>query len=266
MTRPTFRARVKHSPARWARAVRVLRRSLLEIEVPVPLFLVRPLLSLVDAAIALWRNLFRLFVAEPVFRARCAIVGRGFRGSHFVHFVSGTGDIVVGSRVHLDGKCDIQFASILLTRPRLVFGDRTYVNHRCSFVVAREIVVGSDVYMAPGVRIMDSPGHPLDPAARLAKRPPTSDEVRPVNVGDNVWIGTESMIMPGVTIGDGAVIAARSVVTRDVPAYSLAAGAPARVVRNLAVPHEVRRDVEGPVCVEDGTRADRAVHTPGCEK
>ena len=56
---------------------------------------------------------------------------------------------------------------------------------------------------------------------------------RPIIVGDNVWIGTRAIILPGVTIGDGAVIGAGAVVTKDVPARSVAAGNPARILRTL---------------------------------
>ena len=64
---------------------------------------------------------------------------------------------------------------------------------------------------------------------------------RPVRIGRNVWIGFDSCVLPGVSIGEGAVVGARSVVTEDVPAYSVVAGNPARVVRRLE-PEEVRRD------------------------
>lgn len=55
----------------------------------------------------------------------------------------------------------------------------------------------------------------------------------PVIIGDNVWIGDKATILPGVTIGDGAVIAANAIVTKDVPAYCVAAGNPARIIKNV---------------------------------
>jgi acetyltransferase-like isoleucine patch superfamily enzyme len=84
---------------------------------------------------------------------------------------------------------------------------------------------------------MDSPGHPLDPAARLAKLPPTPDQIREIVIGDNAWLGTDVMILPGVTVGEGSVVAAGAVVTQDVPPYTLAGGIPARALRALSRPN-----------------------------
>ena len=93
---------------------------------------------------------------------------------------------------------------------------------------------------------MDSYRLPLDPLARreelekLANRSPrhSSAEVpaQPIHIGPNVWIGFDSCLLPGVTIGQGAVVGARSVVTTDVPPYTIVAGNPARVIRELESP------------------------------
>ena len=90
---------------------------------------------------------------------------------------------------------------------------------------------------------MDSYRVPLDPAARrlqlraAADRRPKTVEgevpARPVHVGRNTWIGFDACILPGVTIGDGAIVGARSVVMSDVPPYSVVAGNPARVIKWL---------------------------------
>jgi len=61
---------------------------------------------------------------------------------------------------------------------------------------------------------------------------------RPVRVGRNVWIGFDACVLPGVTVGEGAVVGARSVVTADVPPYAVVAGNPARVIRQLEPPGE----------------------------
>ena len=90
-------------------------------------------------------------------------------------------------------------------------------------------VIGDDVVMGPEVVIMttahafEDPGMPIRRQGELP--------IRPVTIGNDVWIGTRVIIMPGVSLGDGCVIGAGSVVTRDVPAYGIAAGNPARVIR-----------------------------------
>jgi acetyltransferase-like isoleucine patch superfamily enzyme len=103
----------------------------------------------------------------------------------------------------------------------ITIGSRTYVNRRTEFHCDRRIVVGGGCAIAWDVQILDSDQHRLDGV----------DEPADVVIGDHVWIGNRATILKGVTIGDGAIVAAGSVVTDDVPARSAVAGVPARVVR-----------------------------------
>jgi acetyltransferase-like isoleucine patch superfamily enzyme len=116
---------------------------------------------------------------------------------------------------------------------RLVIGDRVNVGYHNTISVAKSVRIGDDTLLAPDVQIYDNPTHPLSPAARLRKEPASLDDASPVVIGRNVWIGTGAIILRGVTIGDGSVIGAMSLVTNDVPPASLAAGNPARIIRTL---------------------------------
>lgn len=75
-----------------------------------------------------------------------------------------------------------------------------------------------------------TPHHPQDPAQRATGR----EAGKPITIGDNCWLGGGVIVCPGVRIGDGAIIGAGSVVTRDIPANSVAVGNPARVTRTLS--------------------------------
>jgi len=97
---------------------------------------------------------------------------------------------------------------------------------------SRTIRIGENTMLAPNVVVVDSDFHcPWPPEARRTS--PGLEHDADVTIGRNVWIGMRAIVLKGATIGDGAVIAAGSVVTGDIPANTLAAGVPARVVRAL---------------------------------
>ena len=116
----------------------------------------------------------------------------------------------------------------------LVLGERVFINTGATVVASHSIVVGDDCMIGDLVAIYDTNHHPMEPSR------PT--RFAPVRLGANVWVGRSAMILPGVTIGDHAVIAAGSIVTSDVPARTLVAGVPARPIRTLDIPDGWRRE------------------------
>jgi acetyltransferase-like isoleucine patch superfamily enzyme len=116
----------------------------------------------------------------------------------------------------------------------LVLGERVFINTGATVVANHNIVIGDDCLIGDLVAIFDSDHHSLEPSR------PT--RVAPVRLGANVWVGRSATILPGVTIGDHAVIAAGSIVTDDVPARTLMAGVPARPIRTLNIPDGWRRE------------------------
>jgi acetyltransferase-like isoleucine patch superfamily enzyme len=115
---------------------------------------------------------------------------------------------------------------------RIRIGDRVFVNCGTVLLSVHEIVIGDDVALANEVYVMDSNSHGVEGG-------PTVEA--PVRIGDGTWVGARAMVLPGVTIGKRVVVAAGSVVTRDVPDDVLVAGNPARVVRSLSYPPGCRR-------------------------
>ncbi len=106
-------------------------------------------------------------------------------------------------------------------------GDNVYFNVNCVILDCAPINIGSNVMLAPNVQIYTAT-HPLDAETRK-----TLHFAEGVTIGDDCWIGGNSVICPGVTIGKGCVIGAGSVVTKDIPDNSLAVGNPAKVIRKL---------------------------------
>ena len=107
---------------------------------------------------------------------------------------------------------------------RTQLGEGTFVNHGAYFMDGGGITIGRNVFIGPFCGFYTA-SHPL----AFAKRNEGLEKALPIQVGDNCWFGANVTVLPGVTIGSGCVIAAGSVVTKDIPENSVAAGAPAVV-------------------------------------
>lgn len=176
-----------------------------------------------------WIWFKKFFWTEPLFRSQCESVGPGLR-MEALPYIAGSGRIVLGENVRLSGQPQISFGR---GDAELVIGDGTFIGHACGFNAGRSIRIGRHCLLATEVLVYDMDGHPLDADRRRAGEPSPPEDIKPVVIGDDVWIGTGAVVLKGVTIGDRAVIAARSVVTADIPPDSVAAGNPARVIRTL---------------------------------
>lgn len=108
----------------------------------------------------------------------------------------------------------------------IAIGDDVFLNYGCVLLDVCAITVGAGTQIGPQVQIYAA-DHPRDPEARRQGL----ECGRPVSIGRNVWIGGQAILLPGVTVGDDAIIGAGAVVTRDVPPGATVAGNPARVVR-----------------------------------
>ncbi|MCI1857572.1 MAG: sugar O-acetyltransferase [Sporolactobacillus sp.] len=107
-------------------------------------------------------------------------------------------------------------------------GDNFFCNNNCTLLDCAKIRIGDNVLFAPNVGIYTA-GHCIDPQLRLDKQ----EYAAPVVIGNNVWIGANASVLPGVTIGANVVIGAGSVVTKDIPANCVAVGNPCRVLRRV---------------------------------
>lgn len=138
---------------------------------------------------------------------------------------------------------------------RIDIGDRVYIGGNTQLIARSGIRIGSDVMISWGCTVYDHDAHSIDYRCRvddhaghlrgwhegnlLANKNWSTVATAPIVIGDHAWLGFDVVVLKGVTIGEGAVIAARSVVTSDIPAWTVAAGAPARVVRQI--PAEMRK-------------------------
>lgn len=187
----------------------------------------------------LWDCLRRIRAEKSFRKARC-IRGNNVELGPYAHCgtIGQDGSVTIGSHVFLD--CSI----FTMGSGRVTIGDNCWIGGEGTTAIGAldSVTVGNNAIISNHVHIYDNNNHPTDPAARIAM---TEGEhggglwrwihsvCAPVVIEDNVWIGEFSMVLKGVTVGEGSVVAAHSVVTKDVPPYSIVAGNPARVVKSL---------------------------------
>jgi acetyltransferase-like isoleucine patch superfamily enzyme len=115
-----------------------------------------------------------------------------------------------------------------ITNPVVTIGDRCLIGRGSGIVGHFSIEIGNDVWTGHNVYITDQ-NHGYEDVTRPISQ--QSQPERAVKIGDGSWLGYGSVVLPGVTIGEHCVIGANSVVTRDVPSFSVAVGVPARVIK-----------------------------------
>ena len=162
-------------------------------------------LESVTRANTLCSRLSRLTLASPEYRATIEALIPGFP---------------VSSAVNPPFHCDHGNG--------ISVGEHTFINYDCIMLDAGRITIGSNCKIGPRCQFF-TPNHPMDYQER---RHPVETGL-PITVGDDCWLGGGVTVCPGVTIGDRCIIAAGSVVTRDIPSDSMAAGNPAVVKRRL---------------------------------
>ncbi|TAK07118.1 MAG: acyltransferase [Candidatus Manganitrophaceae bacterium] len=180
-----------------------------------------------------WHYLRRVFYWEPLFKSICREVGPRFRLVGGIPWVEGNLDIRIGSDVTINGITTLAGATVW-EAPALVIGDHSYIGYQVTMTVGPRIEIGRHVLVADRVSLVGYDGHPKDPVERRNHRPAPREEGRPIVIGDNVWICSNATILKGVTVGEGAIIAAHAVVTSDVAPYTVVAGNPARLVKKLS--------------------------------
>jgi maltose O-acetyltransferase len=163
----------------------------------------------------------RLAIALALIRLLPPFVGSRLRASllRFAGCRIGTGTLVAGRITVIGG---------LQPAANLVIGDGCWFNAGCTFDSTDRILIGDRVRIGQEVMVLTSTHQVGDHASRAGRF-----TTAPVSIGSGAWLGARAIILPGVSVGDGAVVAAGAVVNRAVPADQLVAGIPARPVRDL---------------------------------
>jgi acetyltransferase-like isoleucine patch superfamily enzyme len=173
------------------------------------------------------------FYYEPMLRSRCTSVGRNLKCDGDIPLISGSGKIIIGDNVKIGNRNAWILSPNLYVNPELIIGENTVINYQVGISVECRVRIGEKCVIAGESIIFDNNSHSI---YYTNNRKMTREDVAPVIIDDYVWIGMRSMILKGVTIGKGSVVAAGSVVTKDVPPMTLVGGNPAHVIKKIEPP------------------------------
>jgi len=235
-----FARKVKRGETPTYRLLRALARFAFRPSAPrIPEFLKRPLRFIYTIRFAVLlplRAFLQVSYRGPLFQSRCASVGKHLSVAT-LPWVSGPVEIHIGDNVSIGGALCIVSGYALEHRPKLIIKDRAEIGPNVLISVGGEVLIEEDARISFNCRIFDNDNHPRQADLRAKNLPVDPRDVLPVRICRHAWIGNGSHIMKGVTIGEGAVIGANSVVISNIPPYCLAMGNPAEVYfRNYGCP------------------------------
>jgi acetyltransferase-like isoleucine patch superfamily enzyme len=223
--------RIKRAESPGYARLKKLAKALLTFRLPIPRALdplYRFLVAFRNLRYETAERLSVIFFRYPVLRASCVSVGKRLRMEQ-LPCIDRNVRVYIGDDVYLSGTLLVGGGRIF-PDPEFRVGNGTFIGDKCRFAVARLIEIGDDVLIAGGCSVSDYSGHPVDPQKRIAGVQVDPADVRPVRIGNKVWLGRGAVILPGVTIGEDAVVGAAAVVTKDVPAGHICVGNPGRLL------------------------------------
>lgn len=136
-------------------------------------------------------------------------------------------NLYVGNNCNIQNNVDFRIGSPFNSDCTITIGDNVFIGRSCEFVASTQITIGNDCFIASNTTINDT-GHEHAKHSKINVQPTTASKI---SIEDDVWIGTSSIILQGVTIAKGAIIGAGSLVNKSIPEYEIWAGVPARFIK-----------------------------------
>jgi carbonic anhydrase/acetyltransferase-like protein (isoleucine patch superfamily) len=220
--------RTKSSP--FYSLIHDLYKYLISLELQLPKRMAGALYSERTLRLEMWRLFTNKLYYEPLLRSRCASVGANLKCDGDIPLIVGSGTIIIGDNVFIGNKGAWFVTPNLYEDVTLKIGSNTSINYRTVISVECMVSIGSNCLIAEETKIFDNNSHSID----FKNRRMTVNDAGPIVIEDDVWIGMNSIILKNVTIGRGAVVAAGSVVTKNVAPMTLVGASPARLMKNIA--------------------------------
>lgn len=227
---------LKNDNSPLARTLFGVAKRILQFEIPV----IKPvhglMLSLHLVAVRLFKNTVRVLYWTPLFKARLKQGGQRLYLYGGMPYISGPLSISVGSNTRISGQSTFSGRTSVRVdgvQPSLHIGSNVDIGWQTTIAVGTKVHIGDNVRLAGRHFLAGYPGHPVDAWDRAEGKPCLDSQSGDIILEDDVWLATGASVMAGVRIGRGTIVAAGSVVTKDLPPFVLAAGTPAKVVKSL---------------------------------
>lgn len=221
----------RHSPA--ARAIYAVAYWLRHASMPVVPGLHRTLYHVHNLVKGSTASALRIAWYTPLFQSRLVRPAPRLMLYGGMPLVTGPLAITLGDDCRVSAASTFSGRTITEPPPRLTVGRNVDIGWQTTIAVGRTVTIGDNVRIAGRAFIAGYPGHPIDSALRASGAPDTEDQVGDILIEDDVWLATGVTVLAGVRIGRGTIVAAGSVVTKDLPPFVLAGGTPARPLRRL---------------------------------
>lgn len=224
--------RVQRAETPFYAAVKRIRRKVMCFHLPIPRWfdpIYRAIDRLMEIDFELKERLLVACYRYPLLRAKCESVGKGIQIEQ-VPSITGNLMVYLGDDVRLSGRSSFSGGRVLPEPAELRIGNRSFIGHGCTLSIARSIDIGEDVLIAGGCHLFDYSAHPKDAQKRMEGLQVDAQEVGAIRIGNRAWLGRGVTVLPGVTIGEEAIIGSATVVTKDVPSGHVCVGNPGRVI------------------------------------
>jgi acetyltransferase-like isoleucine patch superfamily enzyme len=227
-----FSLRVRRRETPFYDRVYRVAKALRALEIPTikPLFMFLYYERLLR--ISMWQSFWRIFYYQPMFRSKCEQAGRNLRLIGGIPQIAGNLKIYLGDNVTLHGVSTFSACKVY-DSPVLRIGNNVHMGYQVGIAVGDEVTIGNNVLMGNRISIFGYDLHPVDPIKRRSGESPAKEDIKPVVINDDVWIGSNVTILKGVIIGEAVVVAAGSIVNEDVPPFVIVAGNPAKIVKKI---------------------------------
>lgn len=223
---------LQHHPDPTYRKLFIFLKRVRNVELLTPRFYNK----LAYALILLIRNGFntvmRVFIYTPAFKGRLHACGRRLYLYSGLPFISGPLEIQVGDHCRISGQTTFSGRSASGST-HLVIGNNVGIGWQTTIAVGTKVIIEDNVRIAGRTCLFGYPGHPMNAEKRAQGSPDDESQIGDIHLEKHVWLGTNVSVKGGVTIGEGTVVCAGSVVTKSLPPFVLAGGNPAKVLSSI---------------------------------